>query len=289
MTGTSGLVGTDLWRQLQEKNEVWAIGRHRPEFVPHSRWRTADIMDQTVTAQTVAQINPDCLIHSAALSNPDDCENDPDLGYRTNALGTRNLAMACQRFDTEILYISTDQVFDGRKSSAYTERDAPNPVNHYGRSKLWGEEFIQTLLRRFYIVRTALVFGHPRPTFVDRVHQAALAQEPLTAATDIVNSPTYSQDLAQAIEILISNHTYGTYHLVNEGFCTRYELASFIAKTLKKKTAFIEKGTKKNLRLKAPRPGYTPLHNFVWNLNGFPRMRSWQEAVGSYLTERGQR
>jgi dTDP-4-dehydrorhamnose reductase len=184
-----------------------------------------------------------------------------------------------------MVYLSTDQVFDGKKKSPYTEIDVPNPLHHYGRSKLWGEHFVQSLLRRFYIVRTALVFGSFRPTFVDRLAKCAASGEAVTAATDIVNSPTYSKDLAQALHHLTQKHVYGLYHLTNEGNTSRYGLAKFIAEALGRKTGFIKKGTLKNLRLKAKRPGTTPLQNFVWNLNGFPRMRSWQEAILSFLEE----
>jgi dTDP-4-dehydrorhamnose reductase len=94
-----------------------------------------DIADFDAAVQTIEHINPDCVIHLAAISNPDECEKDPITGYKANALGTRNLALACQRFDNELVYISTDQVFNGKKKSPYTELDEPEPVNHYGKSK----------------------------------------------------------------------------------------------------------------------------------------------------------
>lgn len=286
LTGTSGLVGHDLCTVLsQEGHEVWGIGRKKPDAVPFSLWRTADIVDQDTTVKTIEKINPDCIIHLAAISNPDDCESDPATAYKANSLGARNLALACQKFDTELVYVSTDQVFNGKKSSPYTELDATDPVNHYGRSKVWGEEFTRSLLRRYYIVRTALVFGASRPTFIPRVARAAATGEPLVAATDIVNSPTYSLDLARALAFLVKTHAYGVYHIVNEGSCNRYELSKFIAESLGAKTGFIKKGTRKSLKLVAPRPGYSPLENFFWNLQGFPKMRSWKEAVVSFLEE----
>jgi dTDP-4-dehydrorhamnose reductase len=285
ITGTSGLVGNDLWPILQAKHEVWGVGRRKPEFVPFQRWRTTDIADCQAAVGAIEQINPDCIVHLAAVSNPDECERDPATGYKANALGTRNLALACQKFDTEFLYVSTDQVFNGRKKSPYTELDRPEPVNHYGMSKLWGEKFVQTLLRRFYVVRTALVFGTSRPTFIHRVARSLLTNEPVVAATDIVNSPTFSKDLAGALSFLVEKHVYGVYHVVNEGFCTRFELSRFIAESMGRKAASIRKGTQSQLKLRAKRPGYTPLENFAWNLNGFPKMRAWQEAVVSFLEE----
>ena len=286
VTGTSGLVGHDLWPILsRDGHEVWGMGRKKPDFVPFNLWSTVDIMDQETTVRTVEKINPDCVIHLAALSNPDDCERDPLTAYKANSFGTRNLALACQKFDTELAYVSTDQVFNGRKKSPYRESDPPDPVNHYGISKFWGEDFVRTLLRRFYIARTALVFGPSRPTFVPRVVRAAATGETIVAATDIVNSPTYSKDLAKALSYLITTHAYGTYHVVNEGHCNRYELCRFIAESLGAKPGFIKKGNQAKLKLPAKRPGYTPLENFVWNLSGFPKMRHWHEAVSDFLEE----
>jgi dTDP-4-dehydrorhamnose reductase len=286
ITGTSGLVGFDLWEALKTGHELWAIGRRRPKFVPETHWRSTDIVDATETQQVVQAINPDCLIHLAAISSPDACELDAQTGYKTNMLGTRNLALACQRFDTEMVYVSTDQVFDGKKTSPYTELDDPHPINHYGRSKFFGEEFVRNLLRRYYVVRTALVFGQSRSTFIDRIIQAVKGEEKIVAAADLVNSPTSAKDLAGALTHLIETHLYGTYHIVNEGHCSRYELSSFVARSLRGEVSRIRRGSQRTLRLPAPRPGYTPLENFSWHLNGFPEIPTWQEAVTRFLEER---
>ena len=283
ITGVSGLVGHELWPLLESQHELWAAGRTKSELVPSNRWRALDITDAEATDRCVAQINPDCLIHLAAISSPDTCERDPDSGYKFNSLGTRNLALASQRFDTEMLYMSTDQVFNGQKKSPYTELDAVESVNHYGRSKIWAEQFVQTLLRRFYIVRPSLVFGAKRPTFIDQVARAAKNQEKILAATDLVNSSTHARDLSAAISYLLDRHLYGTYHIANEGHCSRYELACFVADTLGVKNSFIVKSLSQDLNLPARRPGYTPIENKVWNLNGFPKLRTWQESVSSYM------
>lgn len=285
ITGTSGLVGKDVWETLKDQHELWGVGRKKPDFVPMPRWRTVDIVEAESVSKTIARINPDCLIHLAALSNPDECEADPVTAYKANAMGTRNLALACQRFDTEMLFMSTDLVFNGRKKSPYNETDEPDPVNHYGHTKFWAEKFVQSLLRKFYIVRTALVFGSRRPTFVDRVAHCALTQEPVPAATDIINCPTNSKDLSSAIAVLIDRRLYGTYHIANEGYCSRYELALFIAKSLGRKVHFIKKTTKDRIKFKAKRPGFIALDNLVWRLNEFPQMRSWQDAVADFLEE----
>ena len=283
LTGCSGLVGSDLWKRLENQHELFALGRNKPEFIEQNFWREGDIVDTESTIKIIEKLNPDCVIHSAAISNPDECELNPKLAYQVNGLGTRNLVLACQKFDTEMLYISTDQIFDGKKESPYTELDSPNPVNVYGKSKLWGEKYVKTLLRRFYIVRTTLVYGPRRPTFVDRVVQSCKTREPVTAATNIINTLTYSKDFADAMSYLIETHRYGTIHCVNEGACSRYECAHFIAKLLNAEPGFIIKGEKENLSLKATRPGYSPLENFVWNLESYPPLRNWQKALPDFI------
>ncbi len=286
LTGTSGLVGQDLWPMLEnDGHEVWGIGRKKPDLVPFKLWNTVDIMDRESTVKSIERVNPDCVIHLAALSNPDDCEKDPATAFKANALGTRNIALGCQKFDTEMVYVSTDQVFNGKKKSPYREIDPVDPVNVYGASKVWGENFTRELSRRAYIVRTALVFGLSRMTFMARVARAAATGETVVAATDIVNSLTSSKDLAKALSFLITTGAYGTYHLTNEGHCNRHELATFIAESLGAKLNFIKKGDSSKLKLPAKRPGYTPLENFVWNLQGFPKMRPWQDAITEFLQE----
>lgn len=287
ITGTSGLVGADLWRELLDQHELWGVGRRKPEFVPIARWRSLDIVDAANVQSVITHINADCVIHCAALSTPDDCERDPETAFKANALGTRNLALACQRFDTELVFVSTDQVFSGSKKSPYTELDPTDPGNVYGRSKVYAEECVKQLLRRFYIVRTSLVFGPGRATFVDKIMDALLGKnDSVTACTDLINSPTYSIDLARAIRTLIESHLYGTYHIANSGYASRWEMAEFIANSLELDVRKVHKGEAKDVAFVAKRPGYTPIENWMWNMSGFPPIRSWQEALIEHLTEK---
>ena len=121
-----------------------------------------DLTDQSAAYETITKINPDIVIHTAAMSNVDQCEKEPDTAIAQNAIGTRNVALACQRFDAEMLYVSTDYVFsseDISRKNGFIETDQLNHANIYARSKADGEKFVNVLLNKAYIVRISWLFG----------------------------------------------------------------------------------------------------------------------------------
>lgn len=290
LTGASGMLGGDLWFALQNAGqEVYAVGRHLPAFIEKKYWHNLDLTDAEQTYQTITQINPDVVVHSAAYSDVDGAESNPEEAFRNNALATRNLAVACQRFDTVILYISTDYVFSGDKGGPYYEYDQPAPLSIYGKSKLWGEEFVQSLLSRFYIVRTAWLFGKFRTSFIDKVIIALNSGQEIKAVTDMVGSPTFTRDLAQSIVFLLSEPLYGIYHLTNAGYTSRAELTEYIAELLGKslKTIRLIRCRQADLGLPARRPNFSALANYHWQLNGFPPLREWEAAIKEYIENSG--
>ena len=143
ITGGEGQLGRDLRSALAE-HEVQSTDL--PEL---------DVTDPSAVLDAISSFRPEVVIHAAALTDTVRCETEPDLAYTVNALGARNVALACQRADAAMLYISTNEVFDGAQREPYLEFDEPNPLNVYARSKLAGERFVQTLLPRHYVVRTA--------------------------------------------------------------------------------------------------------------------------------------
>ena len=118
-----------------------------------------DVTERRIV-ETIAEFQPDLIVHAAAMTDVDGCERDPDLAFKINEEGTRNVADACRLCDAALLYVSTDYVFDGTKGEPYVELDEPNPVCVYGRSKLAGEHVVRDLLTRCYIVRTAWPYSH---------------------------------------------------------------------------------------------------------------------------------
>ena len=212
VTGGSGQVGRALQAVLQE-HEVLAPPRAE-----------LDVTNRNAVL-TLAAWRPDVIIHAAAMTNVDGCEQDAEAAYRVNALGTQNVVLLAQRCGAELCYISTDYVFDGEKGTPYWEWDPPNPLNVYGASKLAGEWFVQTLLDRFYIARTAWVYGPGGRNFPRKVLELAAQRPSLGMVTTEAGHPTYAPHLARALVQLVQSGAYGIYHVVNKGCTTRYELA----------------------------------------------------------------
>ncbi|OGS19488.1 MAG: dTDP-4-dehydrorhamnose reductase [Elusimicrobia bacterium RIFOXYA2_FULL_50_26] len=285
ITGINGLLGSELAPLLADNHEV--IGVCRNPAMAACETQSLDITDQIAVYHAVTRINPDIIIHSAALANVDECENNPDNAFKTNCYGTRNLALACQRFDAALLYVSTDYVFSGKQHppSGYTEFDATGPLSVYGTSKLAGEWMARHLLNKFYIVRTAWLFGKARPNFIKSVDDSLSAGKEINACTDMTGSPTCTRDAAEAISTLIDTGAYGIYHVTNEGFGSRYEIASYIARIKKYPAHLIKKIEQKQLRLPAMRPVFSGLNNYAWKLNNLPPIRPWQDAVKEFLAK----
>lgn len=286
LTGVSGLLGGELWKVLSSEHEVWCVGRKIPHFIPESRFIFLELSDFQSTYREITKINPEIVIHLASFSNVDGCEKDPDRAFRDNSLATRNLVIACQRFDTSLLFVSTDYVFDGLKPKGrtYREYDPVNPLSVYAHSKVWGEMFVRDHLAKFYIVRCSFLFGPGRLTFIDHIVEKARQGKPIVAVTDMVTIPTYTPDLAKAIHQLIKTSLYGVYHITNSNYCSRFEFARFLVKKIPSKKGFrIIKKTQKQLGLPAKRPQFSTLDNLHWRLNGFQPLRPWQEALDEYL------
>lgn len=289
LTGASGLLGHDLWKLFEKKHELLAVGRTRGTWIAPELFRECDLTNAAHTYALITKENPEIVIHCAAYNNVDAAETDPTPAFKTNATATRNVALACQRFDTTLLSVSTDYVFGAEPGppTGFREFDTCHPINQYGRSKRWGEEFVQQLLSRYFIVRTSWLFGPARVTWVDRVAQAALNRERVPAAIDMVSAPTYTPDLAAAIARLAESRHYGIYHLTNSGFCSRVELAEEVVRLHKgDASAVIDRKNLSELRLPAPRPPFSGLDNFAWRLDGFPPMRSWKDALREHFARR---
>jgi dTDP-4-dehydrorhamnose reductase len=289
VTGSAGLLGHDVWRLFEHKHDLMALGRTQAAWVDSPRFRSCDLTNAALTYATITKENPELVVHCAAYNDVDGAESDPDAAFRGNSLATRNVALACQRFDTTLLSVSTDYVFDGDSASStgYREVDPCNPINTYGQSKRWAEIYIEQLLSKFFIVRTAWLFGPSRPTWVDKLLDTARQGGTFKAASDMVGSPTYTPDLAAGLLRLAESRHYGTYHLTNTGFCSRVELAEQVLALHRldpKKSLQAVKLA--DLRLPAKRPHFSALDNLVWRLDGFPPMRSWQDALKEHFSQK---
>lgn len=272
ITGHKGQLGSVLQEVL--KGEA-LFGLDLPEH---------DITDRQAIAQAIADFAPQVVIHAAAMTNVDGCERDPDAAYRINGLGTQNVALACQKCGVAMVYVSTNEVFDGTKSEPYLEFDQTNPINAYGSSKLAGEFFTRTLLNRFYIVRIAWLYARGGSNFVTKIIRAADERGELRVVTDEVSSPTYAPDLAEAIAELIRTGHFGVYHFTNEGICSRYDFAVKILELAGRGHVPVHPITSDQYIRASTPPPYAPIRNFCAATALGINLRPWEEALQAYFT-----
>lgn len=272
VSGAKGQLGSDLVKVLSSSHKIYPYDLD------------LDITDYTHLTEVITSLQPEIVIHTAANTDVDGCELEPDTAYKVNALGTQNVALACQKCAATMVYISTDFVFDGKKKKPYTEFDTPNPLNIYGKSKLAGENYLVTLLRNYFIVRTAWLYGRQGRNFVKTTLELANKQDELKVVNDQVGSPTYSYDLAQMIAKLIDTGWFGTYHVTNSGSCSWYEFARKVLELGGRRNVKVTPIASEELNRPAPRPAYSVLDNYMLRLRGFAPMRPYEEALKDYFS-----
>lgn len=242
-----------------------------------------DIADYGAVRRIVGDFAPDVVVNAAAYTDTAGCERDPDLAYRVNALGVQSLALACAATGAALLHISTNEVFDGQQKTPYRELDSPNPLNTYARSKLAGEWYAQRLCPRFYIVRTAWLYGQGASNFIHRITRLADERGSLSVVTDEVATPTSVLDLAQAIARLLERPMYGIYHLTNSGYCSRFEWTRRILELTGRSHILLATTTLSQFASATPKPPYSVLDNFCGASLGIT-LRPWEEALADFLT-----
>lgn len=272
ITGSDGQLGRALQNALAGAHDLIALTRH--EF---------DITDRDNIAR-LASDKPGLVIHCAAMTDVDGAAREPVTAFRVNAFGTQNIALACQQCDAALLYISSNEVFDGKKNAPYLEHDAPNPINVYGKSKLAGEWYTRHLLKKFYIVRTAWLYGKGGGKFPDKILDLAARQPALSVVRDEFGSPTYVPDLTNAILQLIETRQYGIYHLVNAGSCSRYEWAVEILRIANVPRPVKPITAAEYSRASTP-PSNSALENFAAATMLNIHLRAWQDALRAYFSE----
>jgi dTDP-4-dehydrorhamnose reductase len=245
-----------------------------------------DVRDRDQVRAAVARHRPTQVFHLAANTDVDECEKDPDSAYRTNVLGTLNVALACQELELVMTYVSTVGVFGGIDQAApHTEYDIPSPVSVYGRTKLEGERVVRELLRRYYIVRAGWMMGggpEKDHKFVGKLARVILTQDEVMAVNDKWGNPTYAKEFAFNLRVIVESGYYGLYHCVNSGMCSRYEIAVEIARLLGRNTRVVPVSSA-YFPLPAPRPRSEAARNYKLELLGLNKMSNWREALRDYL------
>lgn len=224
---------------------------------------------------------PNVIINCAAVTDPDLCEQNPELAYRVNALGARNLSIAASKIGAKFVQLSTDDVFDGYASHPYSEFDDTNPQTVYGRSKRAGENYVKEFTHKHFIIRSSWVYGSGR-NFVNEVLEGAKNHQPVAVQSDEIGAPTSARELARMILYLIDTNEYGTYHVTCQGSCSRYELAKEVLRLSGLETELVEKASDE----KKVRPAYAVLDNFILRLIDVYDMPHWKDSLKEYVEER---
>jgi dTDP-4-dehydrorhamnose reductase len=268
LTGAGGQLGLELSEILPDRgHEVVALDR-----------QGLDVADPDAVEGAFEECSPELVVNAAAYTNVDGCEEATDLAYSVNALGPRNLAQACERRSCELLHVSTNYVFDGRGESPYEPFAPPNPISAYGRTKLAGEELVTRLTNRWYVVRSAGVYGRGH-NFVRTMLRVAEERDSLKVKDDEFISPTYARDLAEGIAGIVEDGRYGLYHLTNAGSCSWYEFTREIFRLAGVETEVVPiPGSE------YPLPAARPANGVLSTLSS-PELRHWSEALADYLAQ----
>ena len=266
VSGSGGQLGLELAELLPRRgHEVVALSKGELDVANFGALRLA-----------LEEHSPDVIVNAAAYTNVDGCETKIDLAYRVNALGPRNLAQLCEERGCDLLQVSTNYVFDGESERPYEPFDTPSPISAYGRTKLAGEEYVRQLTNRWYVVRSAGVYGRGH-NFVRTMLRLGVERDVLKVKNDEFISPTHAADLAEGIARVIEDRRYGLYHLTNSGSCSWYEFAKEIF-GLAGVGVEVVPVPGSEYPLPAARPA-----NGVLSLLGSPQLRHWREALEDYL------
>ncbi|MCS6830636.1 MAG: dTDP-4-dehydrorhamnose reductase [Armatimonadota bacterium] len=280
--GSDGMLGQDVCARFAPHFALLTASRRSGDI-------RMDITDSEATRRAIEQSAPDVVILCAAYTDVDGCERNPQEAYRVNAFGAANVASVCAEAGASLVYISTDYVFDGAKCEGYTEWDTPHPLNVYGASKLVGEQWVREVCPRHWIVRTAWLYGVGGRCFPRTILNVAREGKPLRVVNDQTGSPTFTWDLAGALlEMVQRSVAYGTYHVVNEGAATWYQVACEVIRLatgwgLLSAEVSIEAISSREWHSPTRRPAYSVLNMERLRWAGVALPRHWREALQDYI------
>lgn len=272
VTGANGQLGYDVVKELQKQN-IECYGATRQDF---------DIVDFEATKKFITNYMPDAVIHCAAYTAVDKAEDEQGLCYLVNASATENIAEICKKINAKMLYISTDYVFDGTKDDFYEVDDKPNPINVYGKTKLLGEQAVQKILDKYFIVRISWVFGEHGNNFVKTMLRLGKERKEISVVADQYGSPTYTADLAPLLVEMIKTDKYGVYHATNEGVCTWAEFAEEIFK-IAGMDVKVNHITTAEYPTRAKRPINSRLSKKKLRQKSFKTFENWKETLKNFL------
>ena len=274
VTGVKGQLGYDVMNELAKRGYE-GVGVDVAEM---------DITDSAAVEKVISEVHPDKVVHCAAWTAVDAAEDNQEVCHKVNVDGTANIAKMCGKLDIPMVYISTDYVFDGQGIRPWEPDDHREPLNAYGQSKYEGELAVEELVKKFFIVRIAWVFGVNGKNFIKTMLNLGKTHDHLTVVNDQFGSPTYTYDLARLLVDMILTDKYGIYHATNEGICNWYEFACEIFRQAGMKVD-VAPVPASEYPTKAKRPENSRMSKAKLTENGFVRLPSWQDALERYLKE----
>ncbi len=292
VTGANGMLGKDLITELGNEFDVYGFMRGRD---PRPRFYQCDITNRNSTIKGIERVNPQVVIHAAAMTDVDACENDRQSATRVNFEGTKNVVDGCRHVKAMCIYISTDFVFNGEQRDPYRETQLPHPINVYGESKLLGEFYVRDQSLRYLILRTSWLFGKNGRNFMSKILERAQESSELYVVNDQKGSPTYTKDLANGIHSILKyirengpsekSTLNAIYHVSNRGVATRFEVARELLKQAHLEQVKINPMESLELKNIVKRPQNSALDNSRFEKTFGISLRPWQEAISDYLKE----
>lgn len=284
ITGAKGQLGYDCVRELKERGYINVLGIDKDAL---------DIANEAAVHKFINDFKPDIVMHNAAWTQVDKAEANKDAVYKINALGTKYIAEACKEVNAKMVFISTDYVFDGKGEKPFEVNSPKNGLSTYGKTKSEGEDFVTSILDKYFIVRTSWAFGKNGNNFVKTMlHLAESGITELNIVNDQIGSVTYTYDLSKLLCDMIETDKYGIYHATNEGYISWADFAREIFK-LSHKNIKVNNVTTGEYKLLVPSQANRPLNSRLskdsLDKAGFHRLPTWKDALKRYLKEERER
>ncbi len=272
VTGANGQLGRAICELYSGNPEVEIVKTDVAEL---------DITDVSAVTAMIEEVKPYAIINCAAHTNVNACETDADNAYKINAIGPRNLSIAAAKTGAKMVHVSTDYVFEGNGTVPYTEFDDTNPLGMYGKTKLEGEKFVQQFTDKFFIIRTAWLYGDGK-NFVKTMLKLSETNDEVKVVGDQIGSPTSTKVLADIINELVFTENYGIFHGTCEGFCSWADFTKEIFRLAGKDTK-VKHITTEEFPTPAKRPAYSVLENYMLKLTTGYMAPDWKEAIKEYI------
>lgn len=284
ITGSKGQLGNELQDII---NKGYAEIGKVSDNIKNSEVIALDVDKLDITKldevkRVLTDVKPDVVINCAAVTNVDGCESNEDFAFKVNSIGPRNLAIICEKIGAKLVQVSTDYVFSGVGEKPLTEYDLTAPYSVYGKTKLLGENYVREFSSKYFIVRTAWLYGYVGHNFVYTMRRLGKEKDSINVVNDQRGNPTHANDLAYHILKLIETEEYGVYHCTGKGECSWYDFAKTIIE-LSGEECKVNPCTSEEYKTPAKRPEYSSLDNMMLRNTVGDEMRDWKDAIKSFI------